>query len=61
MRLFENLPEIDTRPRTAIVRQLTRDTEFDPREYLPAGIVLTLPFTLDSSMGSRDFVRFAVN
>lgn len=48
MRVFDVLPEPDLRPRTAIVRQMSPIDRFDPRELLPNGIVLTLPFTLDT-------------
>ncbi len=47
MRLFDLLPEPDTRPRPAIVRQVTLTGRFDPRELLPNGMVLTLPLTAD--------------
>jgi hypothetical protein len=43
MRLFELLPDAETQPSAAIVRELTLSGRFDPREVLPNGVVLTLP------------------
>ena len=45
MRLFDILPQPDTRPRAAIVREFTVTETFDPRELLPNGMVLTLPLS----------------
>jgi hypothetical protein len=61
MRLFDLLPEPDTRPRTAIVRELTLDGLFDPRELLPNGIVLTLPLTTNSASRRDRLAEFGLN
>jgi hypothetical protein len=47
IRLFDVLPDPDTRPQSAIVRELTLTGTFDPRELLPNGTVLTLPLSTD--------------
>jgi len=61
MQLFELLPEFDARPRTAIVRELTRDSRFDPRELLSNGIVLTMPFSVTTPQSNRPFVEIGPN
>lgn len=53
MRLFDLLPEVDLRPPTAIVRELTRNDTFDPRELLSNGIVLTMPFNVTGPLAIR--------
>jgi hypothetical protein len=45
MRLFDTYPDREPRDRAAIVRHLSLDEGFDPRELLPNGVVLTLPYT----------------
>lgn len=47
MRLFDTYPEREPRDRAAIVRHLSLPDEFDPREILPNGVVLTMPYILD--------------
>jgi hypothetical protein len=61
MRLFDTLPEWDLRPRTAIVRDLPRGGRFDPRERLPNGTVLTLPFVLDADHPPRRPAKIGPN
>ncbi|MEA2515724.1 MAG: hypothetical protein QOF01_4692 [Thermomicrobiales bacterium] len=61
MRLFEILPEPDTRPRTAIVRELAQTGKFDPRELLPNGMVLTLPLNADATQRTHRFVEIGPN
>lgn len=53
MRIFDLLPDIDVRPQTAIVRELTRTNTFDPRELLSNGVVLTMPFNVLSPHAIR--------
>src|SRR5687768_16747639 len=53
MRLFDLLPEADQRPPTAIVRELTRNDAFDPRELLSNGVVLTMPFNVTGPQSIR--------
>jgi hypothetical protein len=61
MRLFDLLPEPDTRPRTAIVRQVTLTGRFDPRELLPNGTVLTLPLTAEVERRPGRLVEIGLN
>jgi len=61
MQLFELLPEFDARPRTAIVRELTQDSRFDPRELLSNGVVLTMPFNVTAPQSIRPFVEIGPN
>jgi hypothetical protein len=61
MRLFDLLPEPDVRPRAAIVRELTLDGLFDPRELLPNGIVLTLPLSANSASRRDRLAEFGPN
>ncbi len=61
MRLFDILPEPDSRPRAAIVRELTVSGTFDPRELLPNGMVLTLPLSADSQQSARRFAEIGPN
>lgn len=60
MRIFDLIPVGGDRPQTAIVRELTTDNRFDPRECLPTGVVLTLPFD-PTHQGARQFVEFEPN
>jgi hypothetical protein len=57
MRLFDLLPETDPRPRSAIVRELSLVGRFDPRERLPNGTVLTLPYVPDAADAHRARAR----
>jgi hypothetical protein len=61
MRLFDVLPVSDARPRTAIVRELTFRGTFDPREVLPNGMVLTLPFDGNSASRRERFAEVGPN
>ena len=61
MRLFDILPEPDSRPRAAIVRELTVSGTFDPRELLPNGMVLTLPLSADAQQSARRFAEIGPN
>ncbi len=44
MRLFQALPEPVPRPRIAMVRMSASGGGFDPREILPNGAILTMPY-----------------
>jgi len=61
MRLFDLMPEPDTRPRTAIIREMTRIDTFDPRELLPNGVVLTMPFNATGQHAVRPLVEIGLN
>jgi hypothetical protein len=61
MHLFDILPVWDTRPRTAIVREMTLAGTFDPREVLPNGMVLTLPLDANSASRRERLAEFGPN
>lgn len=44
MRLFQALPDPAPRPRIAMVRMIANGEGFDPREILPNGAILTMPY-----------------
>jgi len=51
MRLFQALPEPAARPRVAIVRSIAFGDGADPREVLPNGAILTMPYQIAGYAG----------
>lgn len=53
MRLLQPLPDPAPRRTIAIMRSMTLDAPFDPREVLPSGAVLTMPLGLGGDRSRR--------
>ena len=51
MRLFQALPEPAARPPVAIVRSIACGDSVDPREILPNGAILTVPYRMAGFAG----------
>lgn len=51
MRLFQALPESAARPQVAIVRSTAYGDGPDPRETLPNGAILTVPYRMTGFAG----------
>jgi hypothetical protein len=61
MRLFDAQPEREPRDRAAIVRHIQLSEGFDPREILPNGVVLTVPYSVEPGVPVANGERFFLN
>jgi hypothetical protein len=61
MRLFDAQPERESRDRAAIVRHIQFSDGFDPREILPNGVVLTLPYSAEHRLPASAGEPFLLN